>query len=208
MSTLKIGPKGLALVKSFESFIPYPYDDLRPPVKGVYREWKGGPALGTLTIGYGHTDSAKHPLKIRPGLRLTEQEAVEILDVDMDECEADVRRLVKVQITQGMFDALCSFTFNCGAGALQNIAARLNRGDYAAARDALALYIKSKGQTLRGLVRRRAAEQALWDDKSATLPTAPVHHTAEVGSEPPTANWLSWVLSEVGRALSAFLSKG
>ena len=203
----RIGPKGLALVKSFESFVAWPYDDLLPPVKGVYREWKGGPLRGTATIGYGHTDAAKHPLKVQPGIRLTEQEALEILDVDMDECEEAVRRLVKVQITQGMFDALCSFTFNCGPGALQNIAARLNRGDYAAARSALGLYIKSKGQTLRGLVRRRAAEIELWDGKSAVLPVEPVHHTAEV-DQPPIANWLSSALAELGRMLSTFLTKG
>ncbi len=169
----KIGPKGLALVKSFEAFIPYPYDDLLPPVKGVYREWKGGPVAGTLTIGYGHTDAASHPLKVRPGLRLTDAEASAILDVDMDECEAAVNRLVKVSLTQGQFDALCSFTFNCGADALRNIAARLNRGDYAAARAALGLYVKAKGRTLAGLVRRRQAEQALWDDPAAPPPAAP-----------------------------------
>ena len=125
MSEQRIGPKGLALVKAFESFVAWPYDDLLPPVKGVYREWRGGAVRGTLTIGYGHTDAAKHPLKIVPGLRITEKQAVEILDVDMDECEADVRRLAKVKLTQGQFDALCSIVFNCGPVTPAPIFARL-----------------------------------------------------------------------------------
>ncbi len=183
MSEQRIGPKGLALVKAFESFVAWPYDDLVPSRKGVYPEWTGGPLRGTATIGYGHTDAAKHPLKVRPGIRLTEKQAVEILDVDMDECEADVRRFVKVPLTQGQFDALCSFTFNCGVGSLKNIAARLNRGDYANARQAIGLYTKSKGIELAGLVRRRKAEQALWDDTYTALPTKPVDHPEDVDNE-------------------------
>ncbi len=198
---MRIGSKGLALVKSFESFIPYPYDDLIAPVNGVYREWKGGPVRGTLTIGYGHTDVAKYPLKIVPGLRLAEAQALDILDVDMDECEADVNRLVKRPLTQGQFDALASFTFNCGAGALKNIADRINRGAWEEARNALDLYVKSKGKVLRGLQRRRDAEQALWDEGNYLKVSLPapmtiegialpepgeiVHHTAEVDSPAP-----------------------
>lgn len=48
------------------------YDDLRPAVKGKYKEWAGERVRGTLTIGYGHTNAAKHPLKIKKGLRITE----------------------------------------------------------------------------------------------------------------------------------------
>ena len=55
---------GLVFVKGFETCVCYVYDDLRPPKKGKYAEWDGGPVIGTLTVGYGHTDAAKHPLKI------------------------------------------------------------------------------------------------------------------------------------------------
>ena len=82
----KLGKKGLDLIKSFESFVPYVYDDLLPPVRGKYREWNGGAVKGTLTIGYGHTDAAKHPLKIEHGLKISQAKALEVLDVDLDEC--------------------------------------------------------------------------------------------------------------------------
>lgn len=177
---MKISKDGLDFIKSFESFVPYVYDDLKPPVKGRYREWNGEKVIGTLTIAYGHTNAAKHPLKVVQGLRVSEAEACVILDVDLDECEEAVNRLVKVTLTQGQYDCLVSFAFNCGVGNLKKLIVPLNRGDYAATRAKLGAYVKSKGKTLRGLVRRRKGEQALWDAKSPALPTAPVHHPAEV----------------------------
>ena len=182
-----IGRKGLALIKSFESFVPYVYDDLVPPVRGRYREWSGGPVHGTLTIGYGHTDGARHPLKIAPGLRIGERRALDILDVDLDQCEEAVNALVQVGLTQGQFDALVSFAFNCGLGNLKKLIVPLNRGDTAACRAKFDGYVRSKGQVLRGLQRRRDAEQALWDDRyaDAEKPSEPVHHTAEVDAPEP-----------------------
>ena len=190
----RISQAGLDFIKGFESFVPYVYDDLVPAqrVGGrlVYREWQGEPVRGTLTIGYGHTNAAKHPLRIRQGLRITEELACEILDVDLDECEQAVNDGARVPITQGQFDALVSFTFNCGAGNLKNLLARLNRGDYAATRAAFDLYVKSKGVTLRGLQRRRDGEQELWDMREVALPPEPVDHPAEVdpGPEPPPSS--------------------
>jgi lysozyme len=176
----RISKQGLDFIKSFESFVPYVYDDLRAPVKGKYREWQGEQPIGTLTIGYGHTNSAKHPLKITKGLRVSEAEACEILDVDLDECEGAVNELVDVPLTQGQFDALTSFAFNCGIGNLKKLIVPLNRNNYPGTRAKFDLYVKSKGQTLRGLQRRRDGEQALWDEEGVVLPTEPVHHGAEV----------------------------
>lgn len=160
---MKISKAGLDLIKEFEGFVPYVYDDLRAPVNGKYREWKGEAVKGTLTIGIGHTAAARHPMKPTLGLRVTEDQALEVLDVDLDECEDDVNRLVKAPLTQGQFDALVSFTFNCGAGNLKKLIVPLNKGDYLGTRAKFDLYVKSKGKTLRGLQRRRDAEQVLWD---------------------------------------------
>lgn len=185
----RISQDGLDFIKGFESFVPYVYDDKRAPVRGKYREWAGEAVVGTLTIGYGHTDAAKHPLKIKRGLRISETEACEILDVDLDECEQQVRAMVKVPLEQGQFDALVSFNFNCGPGNLKNIVARLNRGNYAAARAAFDLYTKSKGEYMRGLQRRRDGEQALWDDETIVPPVDIVDHPAAVDHvEPPPTN--------------------
>ena len=182
---MKLSKSGLDFIKGFEGFVPYVYDDLRPPVNGKYREWNGESVKGTLTIGYGHTDAAKHPLKIKRGLTVTEAQATEILDADLDECEEQVEDLVNVPLTQGQFDALCSFNFNCGPGNLKKLIVPLNKGDYKGARAKFDLYVKSKGITLRGLQRRRDGEQALWDaDVPAPIPEAQgVDHPAEVEAE-------------------------
>lgn len=202
---MKLSPQGLDFIKGFESFVPYVYDDLVPPVKGKYREWDGGHVKGTLTIGYGHTDAARHPLKITQGLHLTEAEARQILAVDISECEDDVERLVTKPLTQGQYDACVSFTFNCGAGSFKNIAKRINAGNYSGARAAFDLYVKSKGVTLRGLQRRRDGEQALWDSVVPPAHTVEdIHHPAEVDApkKPSTkdltkvsrkAKWLVWI---------------
>lgn len=171
---MKLSPAGLAFIKKFEAFVPFVYDDLRP-VRGAkygYREWRGEKPEGTLTIGYGHTDKARHPLKIRPGLVITEAQACEILDVDLDECEEEVRRLIKVPLTQGMFDALVSFQFNTGALAESTLRKLLNRGLYDRAPDEFRRYVFSKGRRLRGLERRRSGEIDLWLARPAKEPIA------------------------------------
>lgn len=182
---MRISRQGLEFIKGFEGCVLYVYDDLKPPVNGKYREWKGEAVKGTLTIGIGHTSAAKHPMKPALGLRITEEQALEILDVDLDECEDDVNRLVKVPLTQGQFDALVSFTFNCGAGNLKKLIAPLNKGDYQGTRAKFDLYVKAKGVTLKGLQRRRDGEQALWDSQVPEVPAEGeqgVDHPAEVAA--------------------------
>lgn len=171
---MKLSAEGLAFIKAFESFVPHVYDDLVPPVRGAYREFDPitDKVRGTLTIGYGHTDAARHPLRVTPGLRITEAQAMAILDMDLDECEEAVNRLVKVPITQGQFDALVSFTFNCGIGNLKKLVVPLNRGDAAGTYAKFDQFIRSKGQVLKGLIRRRDGEQALWLSTPRALPTA------------------------------------
>jgi len=181
---MRISKKGLDFIKSFECFVPHVYDDFRKPryVNGklTYPEWRGEKPQGTLTIGYGHTNAAKHPLKIKLGLRITEAQALKILDVDLDECEQDVNRFVRVPIDQSEFDALVSFTFNCGAGNLRKLIAPLNRGDYQGTRNKFDAFVRSKGKYMRGLQRRRDDEQRMWDRQEVRLPTKPIRHPAEV----------------------------
>ena len=185
---LKICASGIDFIKEFETFVPYVYDDKRPPVRGKYRMYQpGDKVIGTLTVLIGHTDSAKHPLKIKDciGKTFTEDFADEVLAVDLEDCEQAVRRLVNVPLTQGQYNACVSFTFNCGEGNFANIAKRLNRGDYAGARSALDLYTKSGGESMRGLQRRRDGEQALWDSVPVpTIAKADTFHPADVDPPP------------------------
>lgn len=78
--------------------------------------------------------------------------------------ERAVLRLISVPLTDGQFDALVSFTFNLGAGALQRSTLRrkMNRGE---AEDVPAEFMKwvwAGGRKLKGLIKRRCAEALLF----------------------------------------------
>ena len=166
---MKLGSEGLALIRSFETFCPHVYDDARPMVKGRYPEWKGGVVRGELTIGYGHTEAAGPP-KITRGLRMTADEALAVLEHDMDAVEADVNRVVTLPLTQAQFDALCSFHFNCYGLILRNgkpstCCRVLNDGNRIGGMDELERWNKAQGVICPGLTRRRAAERALFEGR-------------------------------------------
>lgn len=69
-------------------------------------------------------------------------------------------RLISVPLTDGQFDALVSFTFNLGAGALQRSTLRrkVNRGEHQAVPAEFMKWVWAAGKRLPGLVRRRRAE--------------------------------------------------
>ena len=136
--------KGLDLIKSFEG--------LR---LSAYRC-----SAGVLTIGYGCTTNVKE------GDRITAERAEELLRDDVKRFEGYVARLVKVPLTQGQFDGLVSFVYNLGPGALEKstLLDQLNRGDYDSAAEQFGRWVKAGGKTLVGLVRRRAAERALFEE--------------------------------------------
>jgi lysozyme len=181
-----INAEGLRLVEEEEAFIPFVYDDLLEPrsATDTEREWKGGAVRGTLTIGYGTTAPRS---RLEQGTRIDRATAELWLAEDMREAEADVARLVKVPLNENQLSALVSFVYNVGPGALERstLLRLLNAGNYDAVPRELDKYVMSKGQRLRGLVRRRAREGALW--------SKPVIVLHEGGRERPG------VLSEGGR---------
>lgn len=167
-SELSLGPAGLKLIKDFEGFVPYPYDDL--VVRGgKYPEWTGGPVKGTITIGYGHTNLSGFPPMIRPGLRMTEPEASDLLRRVLAKVyEPEVRKRVHMPLSQNEYDALVSFTYNVGGGNLakSTLLRKINAGDYTGAAAEFDKWTSSKGTKLAGLVRRRNAEEALFRNTS------------------------------------------
>ena len=111
---------------------------------------------GVYTIGYGHTRGVKR------GMKITEEEASAYLTADLLNSEKAVERYDSVyHWNQNEFDALVSFTFNCGAANLRALLrnGRRNRSQIA---ETLPLYRKAGGKVLNGLERRRAAEKALF----------------------------------------------
>lgn len=145
--TRKTATKGIDLIKEFEGCKLTAYKC---------------PA-GVWTIGYGHTGSVDGKA-ITSGMTITAAKATELLKADLSKFEAAVNSYVTAPITQNMFDALVSFTFNCGAGALKGstLLKKLNAKDYDGAAAEFPKWNKAGGKVLNGLVRRREAERCLF----------------------------------------------
>lgn len=152
---MKTGDAGVALIKSFEGFVPLAYDDLAPKRKLT----PGMRPFGTLTIGYGHTGR-----DVVIGRRITPAEGEALLRADLATAEAAVTHRVSVPLNQNQFDALVSFVFNCGETnfARSTLLRLVNAGQFERAAREFAKWNKSGGKVLTGLIRRRSAEAALF----------------------------------------------
>lgn len=134
------------LIKQFEGFSSRIYLD----------------AAGLPTIGYGHLLRAGEAEMFKNGI--TEPVAQALLIKDVLRAEQAVLRLITVPLSNGQFDALVSFTFNLGGGALQRSTLRrkLNRGEYDEVPTEFMKWVWAGGRKLKGLVNRRAAEAIMY----------------------------------------------
>ncbi len=182
-----ISQKGLDLIKQFEGLRLTAYKD----------------PVGIWTIGYGHTGNVK------PGQTITRAKAEQLLKSDTGWAQAAVRKYVKVPLTQGQFDALTSFTYNCGAGALQSstLLKKLNAKDYAGAQKEFGKWVNAGGKKLAGLVRRRAAEAAMFGNKAPGGATPskpkPATNTAAVTHRVRAGDTMGGIAKKYGTTLAA-----
>jgi lysozyme len=141
--TMDISPKGIALIAEFEGCKLDAYKC----------------SAGVNTIGWGHTGS------VNMGDKITQQEADELLRADLQKFVDGVNAAVHVDLTQGQFDALVSFTFNCGMGNFKasTLLKMINAGSQAAAGPQLLRWDRAAGKRLAGLARRRQAELTLYN---------------------------------------------
>ena len=151
---MKISAKGLGLIKEFE---------------GCELTAYVCPA-GVLTIGYGSTGS-----HVSSRQRITEAEAEALLLKDLVRFEKAVNELVKVPMSQGAYDAMVSFCFNCGEGAFADstLLRELNEGKDPDLTAKSQLPRWTNGG-LAGLVRRRAAEVELFCSGAPAQTAKPV----------------------------------
>jgi len=109
------------------------------------------------TIGYGHTHG------VTQGMTITQEQADNFLRSDLSNAEKYVGVYAPIyHFSQNQFDALVSFTFNCGAGNLKKLVNGGMRTIYEIS-EAIPSYNKSRGVVLKGLVKRRADEKAMFD---------------------------------------------
>ena len=141
---MEISKQGIDLIKKFEGFKPYAY--LCP--------------ANVLTIGYGHTKG------VRLGQTCTEAEAEQFLKEDLEIAEAEVNKVAsEVELTQGQYDSLVSFTFNLGAKNFQTSTLRrkvLNNPADPAIKAEFGKWVYVKGKVSPGLQRRRLEESKLY----------------------------------------------
>ncbi|HIE4459354.1 lysozyme [Acinetobacter nosocomialis] len=138
---------GVDLITGFEDTRTTSYDD----------------GVGVWTIGTG-TTVYPNGVKVKKGDICTLEQAKSYFKHDLAKFEKTVNELVTVPLTQNQFDALVSLTYNIGSGAFKNstLLKKLNVKDYSGAADQFLVWNKAGGKVMKGLVRRREAERALF----------------------------------------------
>lgn len=118
-------------------------------------------SVGIWTIGYGHTARAGQPSPAA-GMRVTSESADRLLSADLAMFEAALNGAIKVATLQREFDALVSWAFNVGVGAMQSssLLRAFNQCAKAQAADGLLAWDRAGGAVLAGLANRRQAERA------------------------------------------------
>ena len=137
---MKCSDDGIALIKEYEGLRLHAYQD----------------AVGIWTVGYGHTGQ-----DVTPAQAIDEPEADRLLREDVADAEKCISEHAHGPLTQGQFDALCSFVFNlgCKAFAGSTLLQLINAGDMDAAAPQFLRWNKAGGRVLSGLTRRREAER-------------------------------------------------
>ena len=142
---MQVGPKGIALIKSYEklkrtAYKPTPYD-----------RW---------TVGYGST-FYKNGEPVKEGDYITEAEAEDLLMYKLNQMLKQLGTLPK-NITQNQLDAVMSLVYNIGVTAfLTSDTGKLFKQGHDISHK-FEKWIYQNQTQLKGLIRRRADEKALY----------------------------------------------
>ena len=145
---MRISDNGVELIKRFEGCRLIAY-------KAVKTE-------EYYTIGYGHYGE-----DVAFNMVITQTEAIKLLNKDLAKFEKIVAKK-NLNLTQNMFDALVSFTYNCGEGNLDKLIYNRSLKQIA---DAMLKYNKAGGKVYSGLTKRRNEERALFLKDYKEIPT-------------------------------------
>lgn len=195
-----INDDGVDLLKVSEDFIGVAYPDPVSPLgkalqkAGLWRKvLKGAPIPDSVrivkgkelsgapwTLGYGFTDG------VQEGDTMTRAQGDARLARELAPYVAAVRRACTLEPNENQLAALTVCAWNIGKGAIANssMVKAHNRGDFAAAARAFALWNKAGGAVVQALVTRRAAEAALYITPVPGAQQVDVPEDDEVGPEP------------------------
>lgn len=166
---MKMSDKGIAMIKHYEGVRQKPYRDVVALwTVGVghlmYPEQAALPNKNNAKPEYQGKFREDFAIKFEDFRVFPMEEVDGILRNDLVRFELGVERLCPVELTQGEFDALCSFAFNVGLGALQRstLRAKINRGDKTGAANEFLKYVYAGGKVYKGLENRRKDERAVF----------------------------------------------
>ena len=121
-------------------------------------------SAGHNTIGYGNT-FYENGVKVKPGDKITQQRAEELLDVILIKFVQQTNEVIKSSVNQNQRDALTDFAYNCGLGNLKSstLLKKVNADpNDKTIRDEFMKWTRANKIELAGLVRRRKAEADLY----------------------------------------------
>lgn len=139
---MKIDKYGEKLIKNFESC--------------KLTAYKADKSEKYYTIGWGH-----YGADVKKGMKISKTTAEKLFDNDIKYFENCVNSCLKVKVTQSMFNALVSFTYNVGYGAFKNstLLKYVNKKQFKKASNEFKKWNKCGGKVLNGLVKRRLLEK-------------------------------------------------
>jgi lysozyme len=117
----------------------------------------------TWTLGYGST--YWNGVAVVEGMSCTQDEALDQLAKGLGGAAQCVNMSVVVVIDQDIFDACTDLIYNIGCSRWMGSTARarLNAGDYHGAASAFEMWDMAGGHVMAGLLRRRVAEEKLFN---------------------------------------------
>ena len=139
---MKIDKYGEKLIKQFESC--------------KLTAYKADKSEKYYTIGWGH-----YGADVKKDMKISKEKADKLFKNDIKYFETSVNSCLKVKVTQSMFNALVSFTYNVGYGAFKNstLLKYVNKSQFTKASKEFKKWNKCGGKVLNGLVRRRLLEK-------------------------------------------------
>jgi lysozyme len=116
------------------------------------------------TIGFGNT-FYEDGTKVKEGDVITQQRADELAKFIVEQFATSIRAMIKQPLNENQFSACVSLAYNIGTGGFKKSSVlrklNVNPNDPTIA-DSFRLWNKGGGVVLKGLVRRREAEIALY----------------------------------------------
>ena len=137
----------------------------------LIKKWEGFRAkayldpIGIPTIGYGTIRWPDGP-PVKLGDTITEERASALLEKHIEkEILPKLNDALAFEINDNQYNALVSFAYNLGIGALvkSTLMRKLNQGNFEGASKEFDRWVYAGGTKLKGLVRRRSEERALFD---------------------------------------------